>query len=259
MSVSASWIQLTEIPVGDRSKFYYFRRHELFPNIQWKDAKTDAAIPDIVDCLIAGAPYGGPLAMISGGKGGVDVTVKDDSNQEGVGYQQYINIYDAGGKPISAIRLSKNEALVVNMGWTNDLKLMVLTQIGRLHIFNVHGERFHHHSWAVPDKKSEKAKEEKQKGEQNIDQNANDSNVMATYIQASLQEKEIVINSRMFEEGCAFLTDSNRLFLVDDFVNFVDSPFQELKAPELATVSSTAMEILPKQYSATVRFINSQF
>ncbi len=251
MSVSASWIQLTEIPVGDRSKFYYFRRHELFPYVQWIDEKTKAPIPDIVDCLIAGAPYGGPVAMISG-KVGVDV-VKEETNQEGVGYQQIINVYDAAGKPISVIKLNKNEAAVVNMGWTNDMKLVVLTQAGRLHIFNVHGERFHHHSWAAPDKKTEKLKEEKKKGET---ENQPESNVIATYLQAPLNEKEYVINSKMFEEGCAILTDSNRLFLIDDFVNFVNNtPFQELESQELALVSTTAMEVLPRQYSGSVRIL----
>ncbi|KAL0482368.1 vacuolar protein-sorting protein VPS16, partial [Acrasis kona] len=144
------------------------------------------------------------------------------------------------------------------MGWTNDLKLMVLTQSGRLHIFNAHGERFHHHNWvndAPVNDKTKTKRNQQNSGTDQTSQRDTESNVMATFVQVPLniKDKEKVVGSKMFEEGCAILTKGSsmphRLFLVDNFN--MSTPFRELKSEFLDDVCPTAIEVLPAQYSAT--------
>jgi hypothetical protein len=219
MSVSAGWIKLSETKKND----FYYRKVDLYRNIKWTNEQGHRVMMNLSDYLIETAPYGGPIAMI---KRYDEFTMMDQldvksssttaTTSEGnssVGRVQTILIFSAAGKFLNSIELPKKESEVCNLGWTSDLKLMVLTSGGKLFLFTVHGEICSGH-WNMQDNKE-------------LDDQLNiveKQKVEDEFISIGFNKHETVQTSCMWGQGCAVYTSDRRLFVADDFT--IEKPFK---------------------------------
>lgn len=126
MSIAASWIQLTEY----NNNFFYYRRNNLYNNLStaWcneqgvKPKDFNLASYEIVIC-----PFGGPIAMFKKPSSNMLFGEGSSSSQSALSESQMIYIYSAACKYLRKIDQSKEEPLL-GIGWTDDMKLMVLTK-----------------------------------------------------------------------------------------------------------------------------------
>ncbi|RUS17640.1 Vps16, N-terminal region-domain-containing protein, partial [Endogone sp. FLAS-F59071] len=86
---------------------------------------------DLSKFLIAGAPFGGPIAMI-----------RDDKKVMLLGKQQPVKptiyLYTSAGKLMEQLPWSKGR--IVGMGWTDQEQLIVVLEDGNVWMYNIYGE-----------------------------------------------------------------------------------------------------------------------
>ncbi|CAG8511137.1 12226_t:CDS:10 [Acaulospora morrowiae] len=108
------WIQLQD-------RFY--RKQEIYTMI-WKHM-------DLSKYMIAGAPYGGPIAMI-----------RDDKKvlllQKQQPVKPTIYLYTSAGKLMEQLQWDKGR--IVTMGWTDTEQLIVVLEDGTVRLYDIHGD-----------------------------------------------------------------------------------------------------------------------
>jgi hypothetical protein len=102
-----------------------YRQWELYESLPWRDE-----VDDVSDFHIAGAPYGGPIAM-----------VRDESRLVAVqGDRSIANslvIYTAAGRRLAAVPWQDKPLL--QMGWTDSETLVCVLSDGRGLMYDLHG------------------------------------------------------------------------------------------------------------------------
>lgn len=122
MSVSSSWVQLHE---KRKRPFFYYRKVEIYPRMQWGRPQQPFNVNlsqqpgNPMKCAMA--PYGGPIALVHSEKRGGDGDGKKSQ------LVQSIYVFTSAGVEISNYKFPKDSLEIVEVGWTNDLNLMVLT------------------------------------------------------------------------------------------------------------------------------------
>ncbi|RUS27513.1 hypothetical protein BC938DRAFT_483137 [Jimgerdemannia flammicorona] len=113
MQPTTDWFQMQD-------RFY--RKQEIY-SLSWKT--------DLSKFMIAGAPFGGPIAMI-----------RDDKTIQLLGKQQSVKptifIYTSAGKLMEQLLWDKGR--IVGMGWTDQEQLTVVIEDGTIRLYNIHGE-----------------------------------------------------------------------------------------------------------------------
>ncbi|RHZ79068.1 hypothetical protein Glove_152g21 [Diversispora epigaea] len=111
---TTDWIQLQD-------RFY--RKQEIY-TMSWKHM-------DLSKYLIAGASYGGPIAMI-----------RDDKKvlllQKQQPVKPTIYLYTSAGKLIEQLQWDKGR--IITMGWTDSEQLIVVLEDGVIRLYDIHGE-----------------------------------------------------------------------------------------------------------------------
>ncbi|CAG8500529.1 11622_t:CDS:10 [Diversispora eburnea] len=111
---TTDWIQLQD-------RFY--RKQEIY-SMSWKHM-------DLSKYLIAGASYGGPIAMI-----------RDDKKvlllQKQQPVKPTIYLYTSAGKLIEQLQWDKGR--IITMGWTDSEQLIVVLEDGVIRLYDIHGE-----------------------------------------------------------------------------------------------------------------------
>ncbi|KAL1915507.1 uncharacterized protein VTP21DRAFT_6631 [Calcarisporiella thermophila] len=114
LNPTAEWIQLQD-------RFY--RKQEVY-SMLWKQI-------DLSKFLLAGAPFGGPIAMI-----------RDDKKvlllQKQQPVKPSIYLYTSSGLLLE--QLQWDQGRIVGMGWTESERLICVLEDGNIRIYNVHGE-----------------------------------------------------------------------------------------------------------------------
>ncbi|CAG8571415.1 7902_t:CDS:10, partial [Paraglomus occultum] len=110
---TTDWMQLQD-------RFY--RKQEIY-TMSWKHM-------DLSKFMIAGASYGGPIAMI-----------RDDKKVQLLQKQPVkptIYLYTSAGKLMEQLQWDKER--IVTMGWTDTERLIVVLEDGKIWLYDVHGE-----------------------------------------------------------------------------------------------------------------------
>ncbi|RUS27514.1 Vps16, N-terminal region-domain-containing protein [Jimgerdemannia flammicorona] len=101
----------------------WFQMQQEIYSLSWKT--------DLSKFMIAGAPFGGPIAMI-----------RDDKTIQLLGKQQSVKptifIYTSAGKLMEQLLWDKGR--IVGMGWTDQEQLTVVIEDGTIRLYNIHGE-----------------------------------------------------------------------------------------------------------------------
>eukprot|EP00659_Diplonema_papillatum_P009298 gene9298-14407_t len=110
-------------PLGqDKDGSYtYYRKVEVY-QMKWT--------VDIGECMVAAAPYGGPIAVARDPK----KLVKATSTQKPM-----IRTYTSSGVLIS--QFPQRDAIIHSMSWTSEELLVILFTHGLVCIYDMHGEK----------------------------------------------------------------------------------------------------------------------
>lgn len=131
MSVSAGWVALSE---QNKKSFNYYRKNELY-SMKWNNL-------NLSDLRVVACSYGGPIATFKN-PSLLDVGKDAGDTQEEAGgsSSQVISIFTSSGSIISQFEWkAKNRGDdICDVGWTPDMKLVLVTAGGTLALFSVHG------------------------------------------------------------------------------------------------------------------------
>ncbi|XP_021110634.1 vacuolar protein sorting-associated protein 16 homolog isoform X2 [Heterocephalus glaber] len=111
-------------PLGDSA---FYRKYELY-SMDW-DLKEE-----LRDCLVAAAPYGGPIALLR----------NPWRKEKAASVRPMLEIYSASGVPL--VSLLWKSGPVVSMGWSAEEELLCVQEDGAVLVYGLHGDFRRHFS-----------------------------------------------------------------------------------------------------------------
>uniref|UniRef100_A0A8C2VNB4 VPS16 core subunit of CORVET and HOPS complexes n=1 Tax=Chinchilla lanigera TaxID=34839 RepID=A0A8C2VNB4_CHILA len=111
-------------PLGDSA---FYRKYELY-SMDW-DLKEE-----LRDCLVAAAPYGGPIALLR----------NPWRKEKATSVRPVLEIYSASG--VSLASLLWKSGPVVSMGWSAEEELLCVQEDGAVLVYGLHGDFRRHFS-----------------------------------------------------------------------------------------------------------------
>ncbi|XP_049635107.1 vacuolar protein sorting-associated protein 16 homolog isoform X1 [Suncus etruscus] len=111
-------------PLGDSA---FYRKYELY-SMDW-DLKDE-----LRDCLVAAAPYGGPIAILR----------NPWRKEKSASIRPVLDIYSASGMPLA--NLLWKSGPVVSLGWSAEEELLCVQEDGVVLVYGLHGDFRRHFS-----------------------------------------------------------------------------------------------------------------
>ncbi|XP_073199223.1 vacuolar protein sorting-associated protein 16 homolog isoform X2 [Lepidochelys kempii] len=111
-------------PLGEEA---FYRKFELY-SMAWNLKE------DLRDCLVAAAPYGGPIALLK----------NNLRKEKSPGSRPLLEIYSASGVPLASVLWKSGQ--VVQLGWTASEDLLCIQEDGTVLIYNLFCEFKRHFS-----------------------------------------------------------------------------------------------------------------
>uniref|UniRef100_A0A8C3WQW2 Vacuolar protein sorting-associated protein 16 homolog n=1 Tax=Catagonus wagneri TaxID=51154 RepID=A0A8C3WQW2_9CETA len=111
-------------PLGDSA---FYRKYELY-SMDW-DLKED-----LRDCLVAAAPYGGPIALLR----------NPWRKEKAASVRPVLEIYSASGMPLATLMWKSGP--VVSLGWSAEEELLCVQEDGVVLVYGLHGDFRRHFS-----------------------------------------------------------------------------------------------------------------
>uniref|UniRef100_A0A8D0WIL0 Vacuolar protein sorting-associated protein 16 homolog n=2 Tax=Sus scrofa TaxID=9823 RepID=A0A8D0WIL0_PIG len=111
-------------PLGDSA---FYRKYELY-SMDW-DLKEE-----LRDCLVAAAPYGGPIALLR------NLWRKEKA----ASVRPVLEIYSASGMPLASLMWKSGP--VVSLGWSAEEELLCVQEDGVVLVYGLHGDFRRHFS-----------------------------------------------------------------------------------------------------------------
>ncbi|XP_006874900.1 PREDICTED: vacuolar protein sorting-associated protein 16 homolog isoform X2 [Chrysochloris asiatica] len=111
-------------PLGDSA---FYRKYELY-SVDW-DLKED-----LRDCLVAAAPYGGPIALLR----------TPWRKEKAPSVRPVLEIYSASGMPLASFLWKSGP--VVSLGWSAEEELLCVQEDGAVLVYGLHGDFRRHFS-----------------------------------------------------------------------------------------------------------------
>uniref|UniRef100_A0A8D2B6R3 Vacuolar protein sorting-associated protein 16 homolog n=1 Tax=Sciurus vulgaris TaxID=55149 RepID=A0A8D2B6R3_SCIVU len=111
-------------PLGDSA---FYRKYELY-SMDW-DLKEE-----LRDCLVAAAPYGGPIALLR----------NPWRKEKAASVRPVLEIYSASGMPLASLLWKSGP--VVSLGWSAEEELLCVQEDGAVLVYGLHGDFRRHFS-----------------------------------------------------------------------------------------------------------------
>ncbi|XP_054579693.1 vacuolar protein sorting-associated protein 16 homolog isoform X4 [Eptesicus fuscus] len=111
-------------PLGDSA---FYRKYELY-SMDW-DLKEE-----LRDCLVAAAPYGGPIALLR----------NPWRKEKAASVRPVLDIYSASGMPLASLLWKSGP--VVSLGWSAEEELLCVQEDGVVLVYGLHGDFRRHFS-----------------------------------------------------------------------------------------------------------------
>ncbi|XP_076968454.1 vacuolar protein sorting-associated protein 16 homolog isoform X3 [Tamandua tetradactyla] len=111
-------------PLGDSA---FYRKYELY-SMDW-DLKEE-----LRDCLVAAAPYGGPIALLR----------HPWRKEKAASVRPVLEIYSASGLPLASLLWKSGP--VVSLGWSAEEELLCVQEDGAVLVYGLHGDFQRHFS-----------------------------------------------------------------------------------------------------------------
>nr|KAF6359287.1 VPS16 core subunit of CORVET and HOPS complexes [Pipistrellus kuhlii] len=111
-------------PLGDSA---FYRKYELY-SMDW-DLKEE-----LRDCLVAAAPYGGPIALLR----------NPWRKEKPASVRPVLDIYSASGMPLASLPWKSGP--VVSLGWSAEEELLCVQEDGVVLVYGLHGDFRRHFS-----------------------------------------------------------------------------------------------------------------
>ncbi|XP_065748010.1 vacuolar protein sorting-associated protein 16 homolog isoform X2 [Phocoena phocoena] len=111
-------------PLGDSA---FYRKYELY-SMDW-DLKEE-----LRDCLVAAAPYGGPIALLR----------NPGRKEKPASARPVLEIYSASGVPLASLLWKSGP--MVSMGWSAEEELLCVQEDGVVLVYGLHGDFRRHFS-----------------------------------------------------------------------------------------------------------------
>ncbi|XP_072863300.1 vacuolar protein sorting-associated protein 16 homolog isoform X4 [Chlorocebus sabaeus] len=111
-------------PLGDSA---FYRKYELY-SMDW-DLKEE-----LRDCLVAAAPYGGPIALLR----------NPWRKEKAASVRPVLDIYSASGMPLASLLWKSGP--VVSLGWSAEEELLCVQEDGAVLVYGLHGDFRRHFS-----------------------------------------------------------------------------------------------------------------
>ncbi|XP_003134376.1 vacuolar protein sorting-associated protein 16 homolog isoform X1 [Sus scrofa] len=111
-------------PLGDSA---FYRKYELY-SMDW-DLKEE-----LRDCLVAAAPYGGPIALLR----------NPWRKEKAASVRPVLEIYSASGMPLASLMWKSGP--VVSLGWSAEEELLCVQEDGVVLVYGLHGDFRRHFS-----------------------------------------------------------------------------------------------------------------
>ncbi|XP_036101584.1 vacuolar protein sorting-associated protein 16 homolog isoform X3 [Molossus molossus] len=111
-------------PLGDSA---FYRKYELY-SMDW-DLKEE-----LRDCLVAAAPYGGPIALLR----------NPWRKEKAASVRPVLEIYSASGMPLATLLWKSGP--VVSLGWSAEEELLCVQEDGGVLVYGLHGDFRRHFS-----------------------------------------------------------------------------------------------------------------
>uniref|UniRef100_A0A8P0NXL1 Vacuolar protein sorting-associated protein 16 homolog n=1 Tax=Canis lupus familiaris TaxID=9615 RepID=A0A8P0NXL1_CANLF len=111
-------------PLGDSA---FYRKYELY-SMDW-DLKEE-----LRDCLVAAAPYGGPIALLR----------NPWRKEKATSIRPVLEIYSASGLPLASLLWKSGP--VVSLGWSAEEELLCVQEDGVVLVYGLHGDFRRHFS-----------------------------------------------------------------------------------------------------------------
>ncbi|GAB5569366.1 vacuolar protein sorting-associated protein 16 homolog [Prionailurus iriomotensis] len=111
-------------PLGDSA---FYRKYELY-SMDW-DLKEE-----LRDCLVAAAPYGGPIALLR----------NPWRKEKAASVRPVLEIYSASGLPLASLLWKSGP--VVSLGWSAEEELLCVQEDGGVLVYGLHGDFRRHFS-----------------------------------------------------------------------------------------------------------------
>ncbi|XP_040837666.1 vacuolar protein sorting-associated protein 16 homolog isoform X2 [Ochotona curzoniae] len=111
-------------PLGDSA---FYRKYELY-SMDW-DLKEE-----LRDCLVAAAPYGGPIALLR----------NPWRKEKAASVRPVLDIYSASGMPLASLLWKSGP--VVALGWSAEEELLCVQEDGAVLVYGLHGDFRRHFS-----------------------------------------------------------------------------------------------------------------
>nr|XP_005894002.1 PREDICTED: vacuolar protein sorting-associated protein 16 homolog isoform X2 [Bos mutus] len=111
-------------PLGDSA---FYRKYELY-SMDW-DLKEE-----LRDCLVAAAPYGGPIALLR----------NPWRKEKPASARPVLEIYSASGMPLASLLWKSGP--VVSLGWSAEEELLCVQEDGVVLVYGLHGDFRRHFS-----------------------------------------------------------------------------------------------------------------
>uniref|UniRef100_A0A8D1A4K7 Vacuolar protein sorting-associated protein 16 homolog n=1 Tax=Sus scrofa TaxID=9823 RepID=A0A8D1A4K7_PIG len=111
-------------PLGDSA---FYRKYELY-SMDW-DLKEE-----LRDCLVAAAPYGGPIALLR----------NPWRKEKAASMRPVLEIYSASGMPLASLMWKSGP--VVSLGWSAEEELLCVQEDGVVLVYGLHGDFRRHFS-----------------------------------------------------------------------------------------------------------------
>uniref|UniRef100_A0A673UDK4 Vacuolar protein sorting-associated protein 16 homolog n=1 Tax=Suricata suricatta TaxID=37032 RepID=A0A673UDK4_SURSU len=111
-------------PLGDSA---FYRKYELY-SMDW-DLKEE-----LRDCLVAAAPYGGPIALLR----------NPWRKEKPASVRPVLEIYSASGLPLASLLWKSGP--VVSLGWSAEEELLCIQEDGVVLVYGLHGDFRRHFS-----------------------------------------------------------------------------------------------------------------
>ncbi|MEJ1278760.1 VSP16 CORVET/HOPS core subunit [Cricetulus griseus] len=111
-------------PLGDSA---FYRKYELY-SMDW-DLKEE-----LKDCLVAAAPYGGPIALLR----------NCWRKEKAASMRPVLEIYSASGMPLASLLWKSGP--VVALGWSAEEELLCVQEDGAVLVYGLHGDFRRHFS-----------------------------------------------------------------------------------------------------------------
>nr|XP_058893676.1 vacuolar protein sorting-associated protein 16 homolog isoform X3 [Kogia breviceps] len=111
-------------PLGDSA---FYRKYELY-SMDW-DLKEE-----LRDCLVAAAPYGGPIALLR----------NPGRKEKPASARPVLEIYSASGMPLASLLWKSGP--MVSLGWSAEEELLCVQEDGVVLVYGLHGDFRRHFS-----------------------------------------------------------------------------------------------------------------